>query len=341
MNENGHFAMVPKAPSAIEKAEPGAKRILSGMVADTLALVRKAQATKPVVSVVACGYMDAGLQGLIGLLLQKGLGTQSSVEPKYFTWTTDFLNAARQSRFDLFILLLNPGIYSRKDNTERALPREPDWDDHGDEINAYELIARLKREFDKPVFVISNEVKYSSSAELAKAGADAIFWMPFGPDEFQSALQRFLKVPCNVATKPSEIVSHPHETRLAKIVIIESDASLLRLMELVILKGFENVAVQTFQVSPDGWAELLRADPDMLIVGGVMPGLSGEEIVRGLMDRNTAYPIVVISGWPPTEKWVRECADTRSNISFLRNPLPPPSLLGIVESSLNIRRREP
>lgn len=43
MDGNHNFALVPRPPSAVEKAEPGAKRILSGMVADTLALARPAQ----------------------------------------------------------------------------------------------------------------------------------------------------------------------------------------------------------------------------------------------------------------------------------------------------------
>lgn len=38
MNEKDNFALVPRPPSAVEKAEPGAKLILSGMVADTLAI---------------------------------------------------------------------------------------------------------------------------------------------------------------------------------------------------------------------------------------------------------------------------------------------------------------
>ena len=41
MNENDNFALVPKTPAAIEKVVPGAKRLLAGMVADTLALVKK------------------------------------------------------------------------------------------------------------------------------------------------------------------------------------------------------------------------------------------------------------------------------------------------------------
>ena len=46
MNEKNDFALVPRSPSALEKAEPGAKLILSGMVADALALANKRQITK-------------------------------------------------------------------------------------------------------------------------------------------------------------------------------------------------------------------------------------------------------------------------------------------------------
>lgn len=41
MNEADNFALVPRPPVALEKAEPGARRILSSMVADTLALAKK------------------------------------------------------------------------------------------------------------------------------------------------------------------------------------------------------------------------------------------------------------------------------------------------------------
>jgi len=47
MSEKSDFALVPRSPGALEKAQPGRKRILSGMVADTLALARKESFTKP------------------------------------------------------------------------------------------------------------------------------------------------------------------------------------------------------------------------------------------------------------------------------------------------------
>ncbi len=41
MNEKNNFALVPRPPSAIEKSQPGAKRILSDMVRETIEMVRQ------------------------------------------------------------------------------------------------------------------------------------------------------------------------------------------------------------------------------------------------------------------------------------------------------------
>ncbi len=47
MNEADKFALVPRPPGGLEKAEAGAKRVLAGMVADTLALAPQAKAGAP------------------------------------------------------------------------------------------------------------------------------------------------------------------------------------------------------------------------------------------------------------------------------------------------------
>jgi CheY-like chemotaxis protein len=57
MPERNHLALVPKLPSSLAKAEPGAKRILSGMVNDTLALAKRRSA-KPLFSVQLGGFPD-------------------------------------------------------------------------------------------------------------------------------------------------------------------------------------------------------------------------------------------------------------------------------------------
>ena len=47
MNEKKENALVPRPSSAVEKAVPGVKRILSGMVSDTLALAKEQRALAP------------------------------------------------------------------------------------------------------------------------------------------------------------------------------------------------------------------------------------------------------------------------------------------------------
>ena len=50
LKENNKFALVRKSSSAVEKTAPGAKRILSGMVGDTLGLARKTESKEVRVS---------------------------------------------------------------------------------------------------------------------------------------------------------------------------------------------------------------------------------------------------------------------------------------------------
>src|SRR5437773_2598175 len=45
MSEKNDFALMRRPPGALEKAAPGAKRILSGMVEDTLALANRNPST--------------------------------------------------------------------------------------------------------------------------------------------------------------------------------------------------------------------------------------------------------------------------------------------------------
>ena len=60
-NGNSRFALVPRPPSAIEKAEPGAKRVVALMVSDTLAIAQKHLApavTSPTKSEMDNWYQD-------------------------------------------------------------------------------------------------------------------------------------------------------------------------------------------------------------------------------------------------------------------------------------------
>jgi CheY-like chemotaxis protein len=106
----------------------------------------------------------------------------------------------------------------------------------------------------------------------------------------------------------------------AKIFHVNDEGWFLEMVGLAIRSKFKNVDIQTFQDGDLAWQVLSTADPDLLITDDKMPGLTGEELVRRLVEKKVQYPIIVTSGWPLTEKWVQKYADTNSNITFLHCP---------------------
>lgn len=104
-----------------------------------------------------------------------------------------------------------------------------------------------------------------------------------------------------------------------RIVHVDDEEIILEMVKTIIGAKF-NVTIQSFQDSNEAWQELSRADPCLLITDDIMPGPTGEDLVRWLVQRQVPYPIIVTSGWPPTEQWVRNYTETNPNITFLRCP---------------------
>jgi len=115
---------------------------------------------------------------------------------------------------------------------------------------------------------------------------------------------------------------------------VDDEDVLLKLIWQAIRTKFKNVIIQAFQDGDQAWQQLLRADPDILITDDKMPGLTGEDLIRRLAETGVPYPIIVTSGWPPTERWVREYADKNLNITFLRNPFTSEQLYGELSRQL-------
>ncbi len=163
------YALVRKAPNAVEKAAPAAKRILSDMVADALALRRKR-----VFEVAICGYYD-GLDEYLISYIQGKLTGKSDVQCNCFTYKEELLTAAADKSFDLFFVFLNPDLPSRIGKT-----------------NVLEFLADLKKKFHTPIFIISNfniaHTYHQYVSSLIEAGADAFFSMPFDIEDLELAL---------------------------------------------------------------------------------------------------------------------------------------------------------
>jgi CheY-like chemotaxis protein len=129
-------------------------------------------------------------------------------------------------------------------------------------------------------------------------------------------------------------------TRPLQIVMVNDESFILDSFDLVIRKSFSDVSIRCFEDSNAAWEELLKSSPDLLITDDTMPGMSGQELCRQLFDRNITYPIIVDSAWEPTERWVRELANSGFNVFLLRVPCGVEEIVKAVEFALKIKRRE-
>ena len=89
-----------------------------------------------------------------------------------------------------------------------------------------------------------------------------------------------------------------------RVVVVDDEEVVVEIVSLMLRSRF-HVEVLPFCSSLAAWEELERTSPDLLIVGGMMPDLLGEEIVRGLMVRSVTYPILVVSGYLNRESRAR------------------------------------
>lgn len=176
MLEMNDFALILRPLGALEKAEPGAKRVLSSMVADTLAL------TKPILRVLV------GHRGSIGdafeMVLKFELGRKFNL--RFFRFgdklgfgsrsETELLKLAQECPFDLIF------AYSYLKAKEK------------------ELFARLKAQYAKPIIVTNLSLHDSSffPSELVEAGVvDAFLPSPFTIYDFRSALKACRRFPAS------------------------------------------------------------------------------------------------------------------------------------------------
>jgi DNA-binding NtrC family response regulator len=105
-----------------------------------------------------------------------------------------------------------------------------------------------------------------------------------------------------------------------RIVAVDHEPFILEILGRLFQAEFDQVTVMSFSNSSDAWKELLRADPDLLIMEFTMPGLHGKEMLQSLLERKAAYRIVVMSGLVEFEQTVQEFARCGLNVRFLPKP---------------------
>jgi len=121
---------------------------------------------------------------------------------------------------------------------------------------------------------------------------------------------------------------------LGRILIVDDDAALLRLMRVYLSRlGYP---VDTCQGSAEAWA-LVEADPSahaVVVVDLNMPGMCGEELGRRILDANPAVRVVLMSGYPADLKMPRDPDLPR--VDYLHKPFVPQELADVVRTRFNV-----
>jgi TPR repeat protein len=184
MNEKSNSALVPRPPSALEKAMPGARRILSGMVADALALAKKEQApVKRKFRVLTCSGEEAIVATWTAIIRERlGQGYEVNVTDR--PTGAEILEFVQQQPIDLIIAMVNNVLVPATDGDDRIL-------------KAVELLVRLKAEYGIPIIAFSTfePTSFDLPELLKRGGIDAFLSAPFEIGDALKVLDGCLKTP--------------------------------------------------------------------------------------------------------------------------------------------------
>jgi len=163
MNKKNGSALVRRPSSAVEKAAPGAKRILSGMAADALALA------KPVFTVLLC---DDQISDIAEFVIKVEWKQKNSLKFIRFAHASELLKLAQQP-FDLVFLYVG--------NVK--------WDMFTfDFSRSAELLGQLKAQYGKPIIATQG---MDLTKEFEETGVIFLHF-PFEVEEFRQIVRATL-----------------------------------------------------------------------------------------------------------------------------------------------------
>jgi DNA-binding response OmpR family regulator len=118
--------------------------------------------------------------------------------------------------------------------------------------------------------------------------------------------------------------------RAQRVMIVDDDASVRALLRMTLpADGFDVVEAGDGE---EALALLDQSVPDLVLLDWVMPGASGEAVLRELKGRRPDVPVIVLTA--EQEPRYRELADSLGADTFLTKPFSPLQLLGELERLL-------
>jgi DNA-binding NtrC family response regulator len=191
-------------------------------------------------------------------------------------------------------------------------------------MGGFEMLSRLSQKgVTYPIVIVSGYLEEGIRQVCHYAGPRLnVHYLPkpFELKKFVSLVQQCLARP-----HPVDNLAQPvgAPIRPLKVVHLDDEEVFLHLIAALLKRRFSHIQLFQFQNSPSAWRILTEASPDLLITDDIMSGnreWNGENIVRQLVARRVEYPIMVMSGWPPTQTWVHRVGAGHRKFAFLSNP---------------------
>ena len=279
MSKNNGFALMPRPPGALEKAEPGAKRILSSMVTDTLALAKKgpprSQRPLRIVSVddeeVRLELVEMTISGCF-----KGVTVQSFQDAEE-AWQ-------ELSRTDPDLLIT---------------------DDIMGNLNGDEIVGRLAdRKVTYPIIVINGYGPERDQWVLncVKRGVDVtLLRAPYSCESLVRALESALRIPRDLAT-PDETKPIKNQTKTpkprGKLLIVDDEDTFRQAMRLIFKDEYD------LFMAGDGLAAIELAeqnDIDVVVTNICMPGMKGIDLLERLKFLKPDIEVIIATAYETTD----------------------------------------
>lgn len=226
-------------------------------------------------------------------------------------------------------------------------------------MNGYATLTALRHDAATasiPFIFLTGATDRRDMRKGMELGADDYLTMPFTYEELMAAVEVRLKRRAQLEpdfgqagakTYPDreELVQSCRElsrTVSLRILVVDDVPEVADLYEAIIHFGAEQAIVLKIQDGTEAWQELLRADPDLLIMDISRPRMDGLTTLQLLAERKVQYPIAVASGMlPGIEEEARACAGPNLNVTFLPKVSDRfvEELLSVLFDSLRLRPR--
>ena len=290
MSENNDFALAPRPSGALEKAEPGAKRILSGMVADTLALAKKTSPLDTRQKILLVDS-DSVLLDCYREILVGGLPGRPEVQTA--TSGPRALAMLEAEPFDLLICA-------------RKMPKM-------DGLQILETVRRKHPEL-RTVMLTANTDEQSRVRAYA-LGVD-LYWLSPATEE---EVPLFLKSLHSLLERKSSL---PPRKRPLRVVVLDDEETCRESYRMMLQFWYEGIVVVQCGSGDEAWEELSRTAPDLFTTDISHLGLSCLEMLRLLAANQVKYPVFVISAHDTMdEREAMQVCAQGLNVSYLSKPI--------------------